>query len=187
MLGAATLADPMVRSGRPARYRPSFIRSSSRLDASSEVSRCAVDTGSPASRAISVSECSLPSVKVIRIEVILLVTERPDSVAFPANDLSRLRGSRATVSRRCMVNSRRAPGGWGARTFARPCWTGERRTGDTSLDVHISDARCRRFHYLVNLAMSEQPGCTAEWHGTSVRNASGSAPGRCRHQSPSGG
>src|SRR6478736_1912381 len=86
MLGAATLADPRVPSGRPARYRPSFIRPSSRLDASSEVSRCAVDTGSPASRAISVSECSPPSVNVIRIDVILLVTERPDSVALPAND-----------------------------------------------------------------------------------------------------
>ncbi len=47
-------------------------------------SRCAVEIGSPARRAISVSECSLPSVNVIRIEVILLVTERPDSVEFPA-------------------------------------------------------------------------------------------------------
>jgi hypothetical protein len=35
-----------------------------------------------------VSECSLPSVKVIRIEVILLVTDRPDSVELPATALS---------------------------------------------------------------------------------------------------
>ena len=43
-----------------------------------------VDTGNPASRAISVSECALPSVKVMRMEVILLVTDRPDSVELPA-------------------------------------------------------------------------------------------------------
>src|SRR6185503_3187843 len=49
-----------------------------------EVSRCVVDTGNPASRAISVSECALPSVKVMRMEVILLVTDRPDSVELPA-------------------------------------------------------------------------------------------------------
>lgn len=64
------------------------MRSSSRHEASSEVSRWAVETGSPASRAISVNECSLPSVKVMRIDVILLVTERPDSVELPAIDLS---------------------------------------------------------------------------------------------------
>jgi hypothetical protein len=40
--------------------------------------------GNPAQRAISVSECSLPSVNVSRIEAILLITDRPDSVAFPA-------------------------------------------------------------------------------------------------------
>jgi hypothetical protein len=43
-----------------------------------------VDIGSPAIWAISVSECSLPWVNVTRIEVILLVTVRPDSVEFPA-------------------------------------------------------------------------------------------------------
>ena len=43
-----------------------------------------VETGNPASRAISVSECALPSVKVMRMEVILLVTDRPDSVELPA-------------------------------------------------------------------------------------------------------
>src|SRR5690242_18519367 len=43
--------------------------------------------GRPASRAISVRQCSLPSVNVIRIEVILLVTERPDSVELPATAL----------------------------------------------------------------------------------------------------
>jgi hypothetical protein len=53
--------------------------------------------GSPASCAISVSECSLPSVNVIRIEVILLVTDRPDSVELPAIDPS--------------SSSRSAPGG----------------------------------------------------------------------------
>ena len=63
---------------------PSSVRSSSRQEANSEVKRWAVEIGSPASRAISVSECSLPSVKVSRIEVILLVTDRPDSVEFPA-------------------------------------------------------------------------------------------------------
>src|SRR6476646_7614456 len=40
--------------------------------------------GRPANRAISVNECSLPSVNVIRIEVILLVTERPHSDELPA-------------------------------------------------------------------------------------------------------
>jgi hypothetical protein len=40
--------------------------------------------GNPAQRAISVSECSLPWVKVSRIAAVLLVTDRPDSVAFPA-------------------------------------------------------------------------------------------------------
>jgi hypothetical protein len=48
------------------------------------VSRCAVEIGSPASWEISVRECSLPSVNVIRIDVILLVTDRPASVEFPA-------------------------------------------------------------------------------------------------------
>ena len=77
MLGAATVADSADGAQRQARAVPAVVvRSSSRLDASSEVSRCAVDTGSPASRAISVSECSPPSVNVIRIDVILLVTER---------------------------------------------------------------------------------------------------------------
>ena len=33
---------------------------------------------------ISVNECSLPSVNVSRMEVILLVTDRPDSAEFPA-------------------------------------------------------------------------------------------------------
>jgi hypothetical protein len=47
-----------------------------------------VEIGSPASRAISVSECSLPSVKVMRMAVILLVTDRPDSVELPAIALS---------------------------------------------------------------------------------------------------
>ena len=84
MLGGQASTVPIIRSGRPARYWPSSVRSSSRQDANSEVSRCAVEIGSPASRAISVSECSLPSVKVSRIEVILLVTDRPDSAEFPA-------------------------------------------------------------------------------------------------------
>ena len=64
------------------------MRSSNRQEASSEVKRCAVEIGSPASRAISVSECSEPSVKVSRIEVILLVTDRPDSVELPAKATS---------------------------------------------------------------------------------------------------
>jgi hypothetical protein len=34
--------------------------------------------------AISVIECSLPSLKVSRIDVILLVTDRPDSEQLPA-------------------------------------------------------------------------------------------------------
>jgi hypothetical protein len=60
------------------------VRSNNRQDANSEVNRCAVEIGSPASRAISVNECSLPSVKVNKIEVILLVTDRPDSAELPA-------------------------------------------------------------------------------------------------------
>ena len=40
--------------------------------------------GNRAQRAISVIECSLPSVKISRIEAILLVTDRPDPVALPA-------------------------------------------------------------------------------------------------------
>ncbi len=60
------------------------MRSSRRHDASSAVSRCVVETGNPARRAISVSECTLPWVKVMRIDVILLVTDRPDSVELPA-------------------------------------------------------------------------------------------------------
>ena len=63
------------------------MRSSSRQEVSSDVSRWAVEMGRPASRAISVRECSLPSVNVIRIEVILLVTDRPDSVELPATAL----------------------------------------------------------------------------------------------------
>jgi hypothetical protein len=73
-----------MRRGRPARYRPSVVRSSSRQDASSEVKRCAVEIGRPASWEISVRVCSLPSVNVMRIDVILFVTDRPASVEFPA-------------------------------------------------------------------------------------------------------
>jgi len=53
-----------------------------------DLAEALVEMGRPARRAISVSECSLPSVKAMRIEVILLVTDRPDSVEFPATDLS---------------------------------------------------------------------------------------------------
>ena len=53
------------------------MRSSNCREASSAVNRCAVEIGSPASRAISVSECSWPWVKVNRIAVILLVTDDP--------------------------------------------------------------------------------------------------------------
>jgi hypothetical protein len=55
-----------------------------RQEVSSVASRWAVEIGRPAILAISVSECSLPSVKVSRIDVILSVTERPDSAALPA-------------------------------------------------------------------------------------------------------
>jgi hypothetical protein len=51
---------------------------------SSDVSRWAVEIGRPANLAISVIECSLPSLKVSRIDVILLVTDRPDSEQLPA-------------------------------------------------------------------------------------------------------
>ena len=61
-----------------------------------------VDTGSPASRAISVRECMLPSVKVMRIEVILLVTDRPDSVELPAIRVSSSPTGGADQSR-CIV------------------------------------------------------------------------------------
>lgn len=101
---------------RPRRMVISTIRAGE--NASSEVSRCAVEMGSPASRAISVSECSLPSVKVSRIEVILLVTDRPDSAEFPATRYLRVIVAAAKFavvsSNRC-----RAPGmvpgqaGWG--------------------------------------------------------------------------
>jgi hypothetical protein len=40
--------------------------------------------GEQVSRAISVSECSLPSWNVSRIATILLVTERPGSAELPA-------------------------------------------------------------------------------------------------------
>ncbi len=84
MLGGHASTVPITRNGKPARCWPSSVRSNSRQDAKSDVSRCAVEIGSPASRAISVKECSLPSVNVSRIEVILLVTDRPDSAEFPA-------------------------------------------------------------------------------------------------------
>lgn len=64
------------------------MRSNNRQDPSSEVSRCAVEIGNPASRAISVNECSLPSVKVIRMALTLLVTDRPTSAELPATKAS---------------------------------------------------------------------------------------------------
>lgn len=75
---------PIIRSDRPARKRPRSVRSNNRLEANSAVNRWAVEIGRPASRAMSDSECSLPSVNVSRIEVILLVTDRPGSVELPA-------------------------------------------------------------------------------------------------------
>src|SRR6478752_5466181 len=63
--------------------------------------------GRPASRAISVSECSLPSVKVSKMEVILLVTDRPLSVELPANVVLLVendqRTSRAITPRASMI------------------------------------------------------------------------------------
>jgi hypothetical protein len=83
-LGVYLACVPIIRSGRPIRYWPSSVRSRIRQAASSLASRCAVEIGSPASLAISVSECTLPPVNVIKIAVTLLVTERPESAELPA-------------------------------------------------------------------------------------------------------
>ena len=87
-----------------------------------------MDTGRPANRAISVNECSLPSVNVIRIEVILLVTERPDSVAFPANEISHHRGRwrRGATLRVCSGHST----GRSRASASEECWTDGRITVD---------------------------------------------------------
>src|SRR5690349_24864039 len=50
--------------------------------------RCVVDTGSPASRAISVSEYCRPCLKIRISAMALLATVRPCSVALPAIKLS---------------------------------------------------------------------------------------------------
>src|ERR1700722_378562 len=74
----------MALMGRPIRNMDSSVRSSTPQPASSVTSRWAVETGRQVSRAISVSECSLPSWKVSRIATILLVTDRPGSAELPA-------------------------------------------------------------------------------------------------------
>jgi hypothetical protein len=77
---------PISFSWTPAWYCPSSVRSRMPHAASSVASRCAVDIGSPVSRAISVNEYVLPFVKVRRIEMTLLVTDRPVSAELPAID-----------------------------------------------------------------------------------------------------
>ena len=64
-----------------------------------------------ARRAISVSECSLPSVKVSRIEVILLVTDRPASVEFPATAHSWRSSRRRRIATLRWSGSARTGGG----------------------------------------------------------------------------
>jgi hypothetical protein len=74
----------MALMGRPIRNMDSSVRSSTPQPVSSVTRRWAVETGRRVSRAISVSECSLPSWNVSKIATILLVTERPGSAELPA-------------------------------------------------------------------------------------------------------
>ncbi len=60
----------------PTRYWPSDVRCSSCQEARSTAIRWVVDTGSPVSRAISVTEWLRPVRKVERIAVILLTADR---------------------------------------------------------------------------------------------------------------
>src|SRR5580704_9636846 len=74
----------MALMGKPIWNLDSSVRSRTPHPASSVTRRWAVETGKQVSRAISVSECSLPSRNASKIATILLVTDRPGSAELPA-------------------------------------------------------------------------------------------------------
>jgi hypothetical protein len=81
---------PIIRNASPARYRPSSVRSNTCQDASSEVNRCAVDTGSPASCAINTAVIAIEKSGAVTAELphLRLSTETLDEataavVMFP--------------------------------------------------------------------------------------------------------
>src|SRR6516164_6965201 len=74
----------MALIGRPTRNLDSSVRSSTPHPASSVTSRWVVETGRHVSMAISVRECSLPSLNVSKIATTLLVTVLPGSTELPA-------------------------------------------------------------------------------------------------------
>src|SRR4051812_49380172 len=84
LAGARVAWLPITFNWTPARYCPSSVRSSIPQAASSVASRWAVEMGRPVRRATSVREYTLPVVKVNRMAMTLLVTERPASAELPA-------------------------------------------------------------------------------------------------------